>query len=288
MPYTIESLAPYELYSAKLKTDSLQLTFETSEKEIRTHTFTRNGELTRRKNDKYAGINFKYREDLVVKRLEDGYTVLEINRFNEYVEQHLDSVLNTLLDAKYLIIDLRENSVGNTTATYPLLKRLCNKDAFLTIASQTRIHDGIKKANGRWYKPYEDFYLMKAYRTIYPDTIKIQDTIKRFSMPIAILISKHTASAAEDFLIALYEWEDRPRLIGRPSMGSTGSSLMIKLPSSANATARICTHKVAYPYSMNTFKNIQPDILIDDTIYEYLQEIDKEMITAKKVLKINE
>jgi C-terminal processing protease CtpA/Prc len=98
---------------------------------------------------------------------------------------------------------------------------------------------------------------------------------------MAVLISGRTCSAAEDFLIVLKERKDRPVFIGRPTMGSTGSPLVLdKFPE--NGVAKVCTRRVLFPYSQKPFnEGIVPDILVDYTLYEYLnQKVDKDIEVA--------
>jgi len=146
------------------------------------------------------------------------------------------------------------------------------------------LNDGVKKANGNWKEEYEDFYKNCAYRTVMPDTIFIPDTVKRFNVPIAILISTMTVSAAEDFLIDLYEIPNRPIIIGQPSFGSTGSPLVVwDFPK--NGSARVCTRKVLFPYSLKPFsEGITPDILVNYTFEEFMSGIDKDIEVAVKEL----
>jgi hypothetical protein len=84
----------------------------------------------------------------------------------------------------------------------------------------------------------------------------------------------------------LKERSDRPLFIGQPTMGSTGSPLMVwNFPE--NAMARICARRVLYPYSLKPYKEgIFPDIQVDYTLDEFInQEIDKEIEVAIKELE---
>ncbi|MDR1974331.1 MAG: hypothetical protein LBQ31_06610, partial [Bacteroidales bacterium] len=150
-------------------------------------------------------------------------------------------------------------------------------------AAQTRINNGAGKANGNWMEEYEDFYLMKAYETDSAEWIAVDSGIKRYQMPVVILVSENTASAAEDFLIMLYEWENRPLIIGRPTLGSTGSPLVVSLPE--DGYAKICTRRCLFPYSMKPFNYIQPDIEITYTFEEYVNGKDKELEKALEILE---
>jgi C-terminal processing protease CtpA/Prc len=156
---------------------------------------------------------------------------------------------------------------------------------FLTYAWQTRINSGVKKANGNYIKENENYFKNRAYQTFAADTEWIPDSVKRFNVPMTVLISGSTCSAAEDFLIVLKERKDRPIFIGRPTMGSTGSPLVLdKFPE--NGVAKVCTRRVLFPYSLQPFnEGIVPDILVNYTLDEYLnQKVDKDIEKAIEVI----
>ena len=149
------------------------------------------------------------------------------------------------------------------------------------------MNDGVKRATGNFIKENENFYKTRAYRMVPADTIRIPHTIRPFTVPVVILISNQTASAAEDLLIMLHERKERPLLIGDYTFGSTGSPLVIQgLPD--EWSARICTRRVLYPYSLKPFtEGIKPDILINYSYDEFISGQDKEIEAALKILKNN-
>jgi C-terminal processing protease CtpA/Prc len=119
-----------------------------------------------------------------------------------------------------------------------------------------------------------------------PDTIFISDSLKRISCPTAILIGRYTFSAAEDFLVNIFEVPDRPLLIGEPTGGSTGSPLVVQgLP--GGGYARICTRRICFPISEKRFVNsgIKPDIEVKQTIEDFLHSRDMALERAIKELK---
>lgn len=252
----------------------------------------RNGETTRTPDDAYykisKGPNRTY-QAAKLNWLTDSIAHLEITAFypEERVISALQAVEDEVSDAKGLIIDIRNNGGGSTRVAWYLQSLLSNNDYLLNYAWETRINDGVKKANGNWIEEYADFYLGKAYRKETPDTIFIADTIKRFTMPTAILIGPYTFSAAEDFLVNIYEVPDRPILIGEPTGGSTGSPLVIDgLP--GDGYARICTRRICYPYSRKPFVNegIKPDIILKQSFQNYTE--DKDIVLEKAVEYLKE
>jgi C-terminal processing protease CtpA/Prc len=294
-PSRIKMHAEFNLLSADLITEPLQLRYITPKGEIKFHVFARNGEATRTPEDEYAGFRRRRPNQIMSLSWEkDSIAYLGINSFNLNAERmlRLDTLLDEASKATGLIIDLRYNGGGTTGVAYQLLRRISKQNYFLTYGYQTRINDGVKRANGNWVEDWRDFYLSKAYRTHLPDTIFIPDTVKKFNMPIIVLISEFTFSAAEDFLIMLYEMEDRPLLIGTPTGGSTGSPLVIadgmigeNFP--GNGLARLCTRRVLFPYSLKPFNSsIMPDVLVEyDSIEEYLLGKDKVLNTALEMIK---
>ncbi len=149
-----------------------------------------------------------------------------------------------------------------------------------------KLHNGVYKANGNWIEKYKDFFLNQAVQFETPEVVEVSDTITRITCPTAILIGRYTFSAAEDFLVNLYELPDRPVLIGKETGGSTGSPLVIHgLP--GGGYARICTRRICYPVSGKRFVNsgIKPDIEIKQTVDDYLKE--KDVVLDKAIEVIN-
>ncbi|MDR2980071.1 MAG: hypothetical protein LBV02_06510 [Bacteroidales bacterium] len=230
------------------------------------------------KNESWDFVQLQWFNDSILR--------LSINAFypEDYVLKQLNMREEEILNAKRLIIDLRRNGGGSTTVAHALQSHLTEGPFLINYAWQTRINDGVRKANGNWIEEYEDYYLGKAYRTVEGDTIYISDSVKRWTMPKVILFGEFTFSAAEDFLVNLYETKDRPLLIGSESGGSTGSPLVIEnLP--LDGLARLCTRRILYPYSLTPFvgKGVLPDILVKETYHDYCSGQDE---TLKKAIEI--
>lgn len=250
----------------------------------------KNGEATRTQTDDYYSvIPQKEREwDFVQTNwLEDSILYLAINAFHpdDYIESLIDKKEDEILKAKRLIIDLRANGGGSTTVAHYLQSRLTRNSFFINYAWQSRINDGVRKANGNWIKEYEDYYLDKAYRTEDGDTIFIADSLRRWTMPTVILIGEFTFSAAEDFLVNLYETKNRPLFIGQETGGSTGSPLVIdNLP--CDGRARLCTRRILYPYSHTPFvnKGVTPDIIVPTSFKSYSSGQDEVLEKAKTIV----
>lgn len=235
-----------------------------------------NGESTRTKNDEMWQIRQVPKRNAISLFWKNDIAILEINTFKEPVIPLIDSLLKIVDSrAKGLIIDLRHNGGGVTTTALHLQKYLTKGDYFLSFGSQTRINNGYGRSQGNYRKEYEDYYLGKAYMTNMPDTVFVEKSFNRINCPVVVLIGKFSFSACEDFLVNIYEVLGRPLLIGETTGGSTGAPLaLFNLPN--ETTARICTLRILYPYSMKLFvnKGISPDIEIKETIEDYINGED--------------
>lgn len=213
----------------------------------------------------------------------NNIALLKINSFDDRrygIIKSFESLKDSLHLAKALIIDLRQNLGGSTDVAWHILKYLINDPYFLNFGWRARVNNSVKKANGNYVKQNVEYYLNREFQTYLPDTIFIQDSIKRIDIPTAVLISETTASAAEDFLIILSERKTRPIFIGRPTLGSTGSPLVVRdFPQ--NGFARISARKVLFPYSMKNFDYIKPDILVQYSPQEMMEsKLDKDIEAA--------
>jgi C-terminal processing protease CtpA/Prc len=272
------------------KSSPFNATIRKTNGEIESISLIRNGEETRTDDEKYAGAAMKFPNKLIdFYFTQDSIGVLNVNGFGSYerVRDGIWAYLNDIKKAKALIIDLRYNGGGNTMSAWLLQSLLTppKVDHLLNFAWETRINNGVKKANSNWKPEYKDYYNNSAVEYNAPDTIKINDSIPRITRNVAILAGRYTFSAAEDFLINIYEVPNRPVIIGEETGGSTGSPLVV--PLSGNSYARICTRRVCYPYSGKRFvgTGVQPDITIKQTIDDYMNGNDVVLEAGLKYLR---
>lgn len=248
-----------------------------------------NGESTRTNNDQYWGPEINYPRNIVdLKWLDNDIALVSFNRFSpeDKAIKELDKIVEKLSKAKGVIIDLRKNGGGSTGVAWHLQKYLTKGNYFLNYAWETRTNDGVRKANGNWQKEYSAYFLNRAFRFEKPDSVFVSDTLKRVACPTAVLIGRYTFSAAEDFLVNIYEIPNRPKLIGEETGGSTGSPLVLPgLP--GGGYARICTRRICYPISEKRFVNsgIKPDIEVKQTIDDYLNKKDVVLERAIKEIE---
>ena len=283
---TVKYLSASKLFSSDLSSNILTIKYMTPDDKIMAHTLPRDGKV--KSGDRIGYLPTVPNKAIEINWIENDIAVLGFHTFNDLngrLVPAFERLKDTLYAARGIIIDLRQNRGGSTDVAWHLLRYIVKDPYFLNFAWQTRINDGVKKANGNWKEENRDFYKNCAYRTVMPDTIFIPDTIRRFDVPIAILISTMTVSAAEDFLINLYEIPNRPIIIGQPSFGSTGSPLMVwGFPK--NGYARVCARKVLFPYSLKPFnEGITPDILVNYSFNEFMSGNDKDIEVAVKELE---
>lgn len=282
---TVKEISASRLFGSDLSTKKITITYKTPYGRILTNTPPRNGNSV---GGKYLGPSPKrWNKPVELFWEKNNIARLAFNTFypKDRLVKMFESMKDTLYSAKAIIIDLRANGGGDTGTGWYLLKYMIKDPYFLTYAWQTRINSGVNKASGNYLKENENYYKNKAYQTFAADTVWIPDSVKRFNVPMAVLISGSTCSAAEDFLITIKERKDRPIFIGQPSMGSTGSPLVLdKFPE--NGVAKVCTRRVLFPYSHKPFnEGIVPDIVVDYTINEYLNQTkDKDVDVAVELL----
>lgn len=210
---------------------------------------------------------------------------LDIIEFDEDDIPQLETMLDSLRErAKGLVIDLRYCRGGSSLVGNVLLSRIINADSVCINKAMTRRNIGYGRAQGNWQPQYEDYYLDRAFDTLPCETLHI-DSSKLLRMPIVILTGKRTVSAAETFLIQLYELPGRPKIIGQRTRRTTGSPLIIDLPH--DAWVRICTLKHLYPISGKPFgkEGIIPDEEIGLTVEDFLNGRDRVMERAISIIE---
>lgn len=242
---------------------------------IKTISVQRNGEATRKIDDKNWGLTTSTPNRAVeYYQFDGGFSYMMIRSFRERNIPEIAKHVSEINKSKGLIIDMRYNGGGSTDVAWYLQSLLTpvGVDTILNFAWQTRVNDGVKKANSNWKEEYKSYYNYTAVRSEEPYKVAISDTIERIKVPVVILIGRYTFSAAEDFLVNMYEVPGRPMFIGSETGGSTGSPLVIDgLPH--GSIARICTRRVCYPYSRKPFvnKGVTPDLEVTETIDDYLR-----------------
>ncbi|MBK6995784.1 MAG: peptidase S41 [Lewinellaceae bacterium] len=231
---------------------------------------------------------------LDLKWLDNQIVYLALNSFQD---KSIDSLfiakLPELYNAKALIVDLRNNGGGNGDYGLEILKYLIPNKKVNGSKSRTRNHIATYKAWGEMTNPkdttnnaeYRKAYLSYIGEYYYdfsnaPRTLKTSH--KRLKIPTVVLIGHNTASAAEDFLVYANKQPHFTK-IGSPTFGSTGQPYYFSLP--GGAQARVCTKQDTYPDGTEFVGvGIIPDIFVEQTLSDYLNNIDPVLERAIKFL----
>lgn len=191
-----------------------------------------------------------------------------------------------------IIFDLREN-IGGMTMHGAKIAELLIPGEFHGCRKRTRSMTGIGLASAsqiiQWsdeeieshiaagYSTREEIEESKSFITNthydkYVDTYGSEDHTALFSGPCVILTSRHTVSAAEDF-IAMFRTNQRATIIGTATCGTTGTPLMQKL--SCGGWMRICS--VGYRLMDGTEFigcGINPDIICEISVDDFVNGYD--------------
>jgi C-terminal processing protease CtpA/Prc len=224
------------------------------------------------------------------KRLPKNIAYVSLNSFGDSrIVDEFESRIDSINSCERLIIDLRSNGGGNSSNAYSIIEHLTDKP-FLTSKWRTREHRAAFKAWGKFQaEGYRNVARIKKDKLSDSDKLEIEyyngdhwyraapDTIvppknKKINLPIVVLIGHKTASAAEDFLIAI-ESTKRAYTIGSKTFGSTGQPLQLKLP--GGGSARICTKRDEYPDGRQFVGyGIKPDLEVENTVEDVLRGRD--------------
>jgi len=169
----------------------------------------------------------------------DGYAHVTVNTFSDsIVVEKFRSRISEINASKGLIVDVRKNGGGNSKNARGIAIHLVERDFIVGPSWKTRIHNAAKKAfGGSRHQGFEtdqnvlenqDYYKNIAYEVNPPDTTRIDGNVAKVEVPIVILQSKETVSAAEDFLIYTMNNKNIVR-IGQKSRGNSGQPLSFDL-----------------------------------------------------------
>jgi C-terminal processing protease CtpA/Prc len=188
-----------------------------------------------------------------------------------------DSGVKTILDhlsqiqaAKGLVLDLRHNGGGNSQYGVSILQMLASSP-FDWESEQTPAYKAVYRA---WGLPQRSAQL--------PQPDFQPDAQHHLGLPVVVLTSAETFSAAEDF-VALFDSMHRGLIIGEPTAGSTGQPFSFKLP--GGGSARICTKDTRTPDGhVYMGVGIQPQILVKPSIADIRSGRDSALDNAVGIL----
>ena len=181
-----------------------------------------------------------------------------------------------------LIIDLRENGGGNSEYGYEILRHFTRQPLPTPVWSSPE-HIPAYRAFGQWYSSQSSVdttermvreslasYAGERYYHSAGDSIMPADTV--YDIPVVVLVSTNTASAADNFLVVA-DPLDHFTLVGEPSFGSTGQPLFIDLP--GGGIVRICTKRNTYPNGrVYVGPGVQVDIKVQPTAVDFISGRD--------------
>jgi len=166
-----------------------------------------------------------------------------------------------------LVLDIRNNSGGNDDYALQIAEYLTDRPFIVGSMWKTRINNAAKKA---WAKQGDTSLAGYLHRDVWEkhpgDNVRIPANLARLNMPVYILTSKRTFSAAEDFLIYLNYSKNVVR-IGQTTGGSSGQPLVFDIPH--GFSARICAKADEFPDGTEFINiGIKPQIEVEPSLVE--------------------
>ncbi len=216
--------------------------------------------------------------------LDNGLFYVALNSFNDraIVDRFKEEVVPELSKAKGVIIDIRANGGGSTENGTAILDYFVDRP-LKGSAWRTREHVAAYKA---WASFGDQKYLTyqkgNAWHTGEYHEFKPTEGPK-FLVPVVVLTSVYTGSAAEDFLIFL-DGLDRFTTVGEATFGSTGQPLQFQLP--GGGRARICSKRDTYPDGRDFVGfGIKPQVPVERTPASLIGKEDPVLKRGEEVLK---
>ncbi len=219
-------------------------------------------------------LTIKEPEAVSFKMLENNIGLLTITSFSSSnFNEKFDQIYPDIMKATGLIIDLRSNRGGDGSQGIYMMKHFVSAPFPDPMISALQ-HNPLLKVWGMGGTAY--YTLASSPNQPFTDR-------KTYNGPIAVLISKETGSAAEDFAMP-FDYVKRGTLIGQPTGGSTGQPMLSSLP--GGGTLRICVRKDTYPNGKEFVGvGIEPDILVPEDAEAFCNQKDNVLNKAIEILK---
>ena len=190
-----------------------------------------------------GGVSFKLRPD--------GIAVLAIDEFDDTEgTKALLANLSVVNASKGLVIDVRANGGGSTPVD---LLQLLAREPIRGPLIRTRSYAAADRARG----------VLPGWSDVVPFEVPA-DAEHHVDVPVAVLTSARTFSAAEDF-VAMFGAMRRGITVGETTAGSTGQPLFFSLP--GGGSARVCTRNDRGPDGV-VFEGVglRPTIGVSQTV----------------------
>lgn len=198
-----------------------------------------------------AGVSFRMRSD--------GIAVLTIDEFDDTQgTKVLLANLPLVNVSKGLVIDVRANGGGSTPVD---LLQVLTRKPIRGPMMRTRSYLAADRARG----------VLPGWTDI-PQFEVPADPAHHVDVPVAVLTSARTFSAAEDF-VAAFDAMHRGITVGEATAGSTGQPLFFQLP--GGGSARVCTRNDrASDGTVFEGVGLRPTILVSPTVKSIQQSRD--------------
>lgn len=211
---------------------------------------------------------------------------------NTDVVHEFRKLLPKINQSEGLVIDIRQNVGGQAIVALNIAQHLLQEDEIIDMPWKSRQHIASLKAWGNsglqlvGYKSveeYQDFGDLDAWLTVESDTLSLDPKREKVNVPVVILMSENTASAAENFLIFALQ-NKTITTMGTASFGSTGQPIYFSLP--GNAIARVCAKK-NFDIDGSEFvgKGIQPKVCQPLLLENEIKQYDAQLAVAIEALE---
>lgn len=207
--------------------------------------------------------------------IDNNIAFVAINTFEDgAVVEQFNQILPELKCAKGMIIDIRNNNGGNGDYALAIAQHITLHDTILAAKTKVRINDSYKRTSD-----VNIDYNEEASENI----VNKVNSKDRIGIPIAILTSHSTVSAAEDFLVFL-DGQKHIKRIGQVTNGSTGQPMSVDLVK--GIWASICAIANYHPNGDEFVGvGIKPHIEVIETLKDRMEGRDKTLEIAINELR---
>jgi len=204
---------------------------------------------------------------VVVERHEPGVGVFKLSSFmNADAPAQFDAGLVELGPLAGLVLDVRVNTGGNSTFGDAIIGRLIADEAS-QLPERRAFYSGTLRS---WGEGADGTGIV--WEDIEGESIAARRDLPTFDGPVAVLVSRATHSAAEDFAGAL-EGIGRARLVGESTAGSTGNAVRGPLPGGGQFW--ICSrYQTLHDGTEFIGLGIRPDVEVRTTIQDVAEGRD--------------
>jgi C-terminal processing protease CtpA/Prc len=196
---------------------------------------------------------------------------LAVNEFeNDLGAKTMRDNFAAIAQAQGLIIDVRKNFGGDQQNAMAILSMLTDK-SYSSVSVRSLDYKPFVRA---WGSAPE--WLKESAEEVSPNRTYL------YSKPVIVLAGPGTFSAAENFVV-VFDTMHRGTLVGETTPGSTGDSVIFKLP--GGGTARIMMADVEYADG-RVFEGVgvPPQVMVKSAISDILQGRDAALKRAIEII----